>query len=93
MKHNIIAAIIIAVGLIVAAFLFTGRYYLVRLDEQTLARLDRWTGHVKVYDCSSPWFCDDTPTTGVSGVDNAITTMNVDETLTMENVVTDNSVR
>jgi hypothetical protein len=43
-NRNIVAAIIVAGGLITAAFLSSGRYVVTRLDQQTLARTDRWTG-------------------------------------------------
>ncbi len=46
MKHNIIAAAILALGLVVAAFLFTGRYYFIRLNECEIARGDKWTGRI-----------------------------------------------
>jgi len=46
MKQNIIAAVIIAIGLIAAGFLYGGRYYFIRLDECTVARGDRFTGEV-----------------------------------------------
>jgi hypothetical protein len=48
MKHNIIAAIVLAIGLIAAALIYTGRYYAVRLDAETIARMDRWTGDFTV---------------------------------------------
>lgn len=51
MKQNVIAAAILAFGLIVAAFLFAGRYTMTRLDENTVARVDRWTGRMTV--CSA----------------------------------------
>jgi hypothetical protein len=46
MKHNVISAIILALGLIVAALVYSGRYYFVRLNDCTVARGDRWTGKV-----------------------------------------------
>ena len=47
LNHNIIGAIALSIGLIVAAFLYGGRYYFIRLDECTIARGDRWTGKVQ----------------------------------------------
>lgn len=53
MKSNIIAAAILAVGLIIAAFLHTGRYYVMRVDADTVVRVDRWTGKTKVIETES----------------------------------------
>ena len=48
MKQNIVAATILAVGLIFAAFVASGgRYYFIRLDAEHVARGDRWTGKVE----------------------------------------------
>jgi hypothetical protein len=47
MKSNIIAASILGICLVVAAFIFSGRYYFVRLEQCTVARGDRWTGKVE----------------------------------------------
>jgi len=47
MKHNIIAAVILAAGLVLAAFVFSGRYYVLVLDEGTAIRVDRWTGEMR----------------------------------------------
>jgi len=49
MKQNIIAAAILAVGLIVASFLLAGRYSLLRWDDRQVVRLDHWTGEIKIY--------------------------------------------
>ena len=46
MKNNIIAASIIAVGLIVAGFLSGGRYSAVHTRGDQFLLLDRWTGNV-----------------------------------------------
>ena len=54
MQHNIVAAVIIAAGLIVAGFLYGGRYYLLRLNGQTVALLDRWNGAVRVCTIDGP---------------------------------------
>ena len=48
MKHNIIAATIVALGLIVAAFLYSGRYYVLALDSGVAVKVDRWTGETKI---------------------------------------------
>lgn len=48
MKSNIVAALIIAVGLVVAAFLHSGRYYVLRVDSVTVVRVDRWTGKTQI---------------------------------------------
>jgi len=47
MKHNIIAAVILGICLIVAAFLFGGRYYFIRSDKCIVIRGDRWTGETE----------------------------------------------
>lgn len=48
MKSNIIAAAILALGLVAAGFMIGGRYYFMRLDTEFVARGDRWTGSVEV---------------------------------------------
>lgn len=53
MKAIIIAAAIIALGLIVAGFLFGGRYYFVDLGKCVVARGDRWTGDVETVSFSA----------------------------------------
>ena len=59
MNRNIIAAIIVAVGLVRAAFLLTGRYYVLRVSADTVVRLDRWTGETKVVEAKvKPWWDD-----------------------------------
>lgn len=50
MKHNIIAAAILAVALVIAAFLHAGRYYLVAVGNGSAVRIDRWTGKTKSID-------------------------------------------
>jgi hypothetical protein len=52
MKHNIIAAALLGLCLIVAALIFSGRYYFVRLDDCSIARADRWTGAVETIPCT-----------------------------------------
>jgi hypothetical protein len=47
MKSNVIAAAILAAGLVLAAFLFSGRYYVLVLEEGTAIRVDRWTGEMR----------------------------------------------
>ena len=47
MRYNIIAATILALGLVLATVAYSGRYYFVRLNECTVARGDRWTGSVE----------------------------------------------
>lgn len=47
MNRNIIAALILAVGLIAAAFLYAGRYHFIRVDKCTVAKADRFTGKVE----------------------------------------------
>ena len=56
MHHNVIAAAIIAFGLIVAAFMLGGRYTMVRTNDFGIVRLDRWTGTASI--CAE--FQDDT---------------------------------
>lgn len=46
MNHNVIAAVILALGLIVAGLLSGGRYELVHVRSNELARLDRLTGQM-----------------------------------------------
>ena len=46
MKHNIIAAAVLGLCLIVAAVIHTGRYYFIRVGNCSVARADRWTGKV-----------------------------------------------
>ena len=47
MKHNVISAVVLAVALIAAGFLFgVGRYSMMRVNEKTVIRLDRWTGNI-----------------------------------------------
>ena len=48
MNRNIIAALILATGLIAAALLHSGRYYVLRVDGDTVVRVDRWTGETKI---------------------------------------------
>lgn len=48
MKGNIIAATILAVGLVLAAFLYSGRYSVVVLDKGVALRVDRWTGETEI---------------------------------------------
>jgi hypothetical protein len=48
MKANIIAAVIIAVGIVMAGFVIGGRYQITRVDEYTTHRIDRWTGALAV---------------------------------------------
>lgn len=46
MKHNVIAAAILGLCLIVAATINSGRYYFIRVDAGSIARGDRWSGKV-----------------------------------------------
>ena len=46
MKANLIAAAILAVGLIIGGFMSGGRYQIVHVQGNELARLDRFTGEV-----------------------------------------------
>lgn len=55
MKSNIIAAAILAVGLVVAAFIYKGRYYVLIVDSGTMVRVDRWTGEAKVIETVDGW--------------------------------------
>lgn len=48
MRSNIIAAVILAVGLIVGGFLAGGRYSMHVIDSQTAIRLDHWTGDISM---------------------------------------------
>jgi len=59
MKLNIVAAAILALGLVVAAFIFSGRYYFLRLDQCTVARGDRLTGSVEVIQTFDSKACKD----------------------------------
>lgn len=47
MKRNVIAAIVLGICLIAAAFLYAGRYYFIRVDKCTVAKADRFTGEVE----------------------------------------------
>lgn len=60
MKTNIIAASILAAGLIVATILHTGRYYVLAVESGVVIKVDRWTGKIKMI-CSGPGWtaCDD----------------------------------
>ena len=60
MKHNVIAAAILGLCVILAATISSGRYYFIRLDACAVARGDRWTGKVdqtflKGKECPDPW--------------------------------------
>jgi hypothetical protein len=60
MKHNVVAAIIVAIGLVVAAFVHTGRYYIVAVGGGKAVRVDRWTGKTKVVSANGPdWLSGD----------------------------------
>jgi len=48
MKTLIWPAIVIALGLIVASFVISGRYQIVRASEAGAFRLDRWTGEFAI---------------------------------------------
>lgn len=48
MKHNIIAAAILGLCLILTAAIVVGRYHFVRVNECAVARGDRWTGKVEM---------------------------------------------
>jgi len=69
MKQNIIAASIIALGLIVAGALEGGRYYVVRLDNHRIVRMNRWTGDVKIIDAAAQSEFD--PFAAVFGTSNS----------------------
>ena len=56
MKHNIIAAVILAVGLVLAAFVHSGRYYVVVLEEGAAVRVDRWTGKTMIIHDRTEWW-------------------------------------
>jgi hypothetical protein len=45
---RVVSALIVAVGLIVGGYLAGGRYTIVQMNGQSIARLDRWTGAVKL---------------------------------------------
>jgi hypothetical protein len=53
MKQNVLAAAILAVGLVLAAFLFAGRYYVLKVDSDTVVSVDRWTGKTKIIEVES----------------------------------------
>ena len=60
MNRNIMAAIIVAAGLVAAAFLYSGRYYVLVLESGSAIRVDRWTGQTKmICTASSRAACDD----------------------------------
>lgn len=68
MRERIVPAVVIAFGLIVAAFLSGGRYTVVQGPEPLVTRLDRFTGTVWLcggeYDGGSGYGCvqvDDEP--------------------------------
>lgn len=48
MKANIVAAAILALGLIVGGFCVGGRYEFILVQGNELARLDRFTGEVSM---------------------------------------------
>lgn len=48
MKGNVFAAAILALGLVVAGYLAGGRYELVHVRANELARIDRFTGEVEM---------------------------------------------
>ena len=50
MKHNIIAAAILGICLVVAAFIYKGRYYVLIVNSGTVVRVDGWTGDTKIID-------------------------------------------
>ncbi len=47
-KSIIIGTAIIAVGIVVAAIVSDGRYTLTQLDQNTVIRMDKWTGAVSL---------------------------------------------
>ena len=49
MKQNIIAAALLGICLIVAAFVHTGRYYALAIGDGEAIKVDRWTG--KTWNC------------------------------------------
>ena len=55
MKYNIVAAVVLALGLIGAAFLYGGRYYFIRLDRTHIVKADRWTGKVTAVTVKDEW--------------------------------------
>lgn len=82
MKHHIIAAVIVALGLITAAFLLRDRYTMTSHGDQ-IVRMDRWTGSITA--CSADygsWSCE---TLGKRTEPPAV------ENLTAENLVIENT--
>ena len=53
---NIIAASILGVCLIVAAFIFSGRYYVIAVDKGVAVRVDRWTGKTETIRTNTEWW-------------------------------------
>lgn len=48
MNQSTVAAAILAIGLLGAAFLFGGRYQIVRVSDDSVMRLDKWGGEVSI---------------------------------------------
>jgi len=53
MNANVVAATILAIGLVAGGFLAGGRYSISQLDANHVAKLDRWTGGLEV--CQVSW--------------------------------------
>ena len=85
MKSNIVAAVILGLCLIVAALLFGGRYSVAQFSSDKIARLDRWTGSLTIFNCSEPIFCE-VIYSSKSNSGSGGNVMNVDENLTTVDV-------
>lgn len=58
MKNNIVAAFIVALGLVTAAFVNSGRYYALVANQNTVVTVDRWTGRTDQINTSTDPFND-----------------------------------
>jgi hypothetical protein len=56
MKHNIVAAAVLGLCLVIAALIFSGRYYALRLDGNTAIVVDRWTGKTTPVQPHQKWW-------------------------------------
>ena len=59
MNERILSSAILALGIVLAAFLIGGRYTILELDESNVWRLDRYTGKI--------WICGAETDDGILG--------------------------
>lgn len=74
MNRTIIGVIFISVALVLAAIVFLGRYSVTRLDADSVARTNRWTGEVSF--CSAAHGCYSGGDWEYIGTVNAVTNRN-----------------